>query len=168
MWSRERYFKGCKTVEETKTKYRKLAMQYHPDKGGDTAIMQQINEQYLEALQEKDGQERTDKQGKTYKYTYNEEVEKEIMQKINELLTLKMQDVKIELIGRWIWISGNTRKYKEELKQAKCKWSGKKRVWYYHTGQFKKRRSEKSMEEIRNIFGAREYTREEREIEAIN
>ena len=38
-----KYFKDCKTIEEVKSLYKKLAMENHPDKGGDTATMQAIN-----------------------------------------------------------------------------------------------------------------------------
>ena len=34
------------TLEELKSMYRKLAQQHHPDRGGDTATMQRINDEY--------------------------------------------------------------------------------------------------------------------------
>ena len=38
------WFSKVKTLEDLKKEYKKLAMQYHPDRlGGDTAKMQQIN-----------------------------------------------------------------------------------------------------------------------------
>lgn len=39
-----------KTITELKGNYRKLASQYHPDRGGDTLIMQKINKQYQSML----------------------------------------------------------------------------------------------------------------------
>ena len=35
-----------KTVEQLKKMYKKLAMQYHPDLGGSTEVMQQVNNEY--------------------------------------------------------------------------------------------------------------------------
>lgn len=39
------YFEGANTLEEIEARYRELARQYHPDVGGDTAIMAEINRQ---------------------------------------------------------------------------------------------------------------------------
>lgn len=39
------YFEGANTLEEVEARYRDLARQYHPDAGGDTAIMAEINRQ---------------------------------------------------------------------------------------------------------------------------
>jgi len=39
-----------KTIKELKGNYRKLASQYHPDRGGDTFIMQKINTLYKSML----------------------------------------------------------------------------------------------------------------------
>lgn len=36
------YFNGCFTVEQIKSRFRELAMEHHPDRGGDTATMQEV------------------------------------------------------------------------------------------------------------------------------
>ena len=40
------FFENVKTLDELRKEYRRLAMIYHPDKGGDTALMQVLNNQY--------------------------------------------------------------------------------------------------------------------------
>lgn len=40
------YFDNCHTAEEAKRIYRQLAMLHHPDHGGSTAVMQDINAEY--------------------------------------------------------------------------------------------------------------------------
>lgn len=40
------YFAGCSTAEEVETRYRELARENHPDLGGDTAVMADINRQH--------------------------------------------------------------------------------------------------------------------------
>lgn len=55
------YFNQCTTIEEVKALYKQLAKQHPPDCGGDTAIMQAINEEYDKAciviLRENDSSE---------------------------------------------------------------------------------------------------------------
>ena len=40
------YFADVKERTDLKSKYRKLSLMYHPDKGGELQIMQAINEEY--------------------------------------------------------------------------------------------------------------------------
>jgi len=44
------YFSECLTSEDKKRTYRALATQLHPDVGGSTEAMQELNRQYWEAL----------------------------------------------------------------------------------------------------------------------
>lgn len=37
------YFQNIHSLADLKKEYRRLALQHHPDKGGDTAVMQQVN-----------------------------------------------------------------------------------------------------------------------------
>lgn len=41
-----KYFVECKTLDELKKMYRKLALKNHPDRGGDEEVMKKINEEY--------------------------------------------------------------------------------------------------------------------------
>lgn len=41
-----RWFNGCNSLDEVRTLYKKLAKQHHPDLGGDTLTMQEINKEY--------------------------------------------------------------------------------------------------------------------------
>ncbi len=41
-----KYFTACKTLDELKKEFRRLAMLHHPDHGGDTEIMKAINAEY--------------------------------------------------------------------------------------------------------------------------
>lgn len=40
------YFEGCNTLEEVESRYRELARENHPDLGGDTSVMADINRQH--------------------------------------------------------------------------------------------------------------------------
>jgi len=43
-------FENCTSLDDLKRAYRILAMQNHPDHGGSTVIMQDINERYSQAV----------------------------------------------------------------------------------------------------------------------
>lgn len=44
------FFEGCNTLQEVKYKYRVLAKENHPDRGGSLQTMQEINGQYAKAI----------------------------------------------------------------------------------------------------------------------
>lgn len=51
------YFDNCKTVEDAKREYRRLAMQMHPDKGGKKEDFQKLNDEYKQFLVGRQGQQ---------------------------------------------------------------------------------------------------------------
>ena len=44
------YFQNIQSLADLKKEYRRLAMLHHPDKGGDTALMQQVNTEIRKAV----------------------------------------------------------------------------------------------------------------------
>lgn len=149
------YFANCTTVEETKKLYKELALKNHPDLGGDTATMQEINRQYDEHLKRLDGQTTTDKDGQTHTYKYNQETETALIEIIDKLLSLQMVNVDIYLIGVWLWIDGETKPYKEALKELKCKWHNTRKCWYFAGSPSRYRRnSGKGIDDIAEAYGA--------------
>jgi hypothetical protein len=132
------YFIDCQTVEQVKQVYRKLAFQYHPDHGGSTEEMQKLNDCYEKALKRCDGQKTTDSEGVEHTYYYNQETEEAIINAIARLLEIKMIDCDILLIGTWLWITGATKPYKEQLKAIGCLWHSKRGCWYFRSAQQKR------------------------------
>lgn len=124
------YFSQCATVAEVKAEYRRLAMLHHPDRGGDTATMQAVNAAYHDALKRMDGQQTAGTDGKQHTYRYDQQRENEIAAALAKILAIKMQAT-VALIGNWIWVTGDTKPVKEELKAVGCMWHAKRLAWYW-------------------------------------
>jgi len=153
------YFTNCTTPEEIKSLYRKLAFENHPDHGGDTRTMQDINNEYHETLKRANGHTHKDGEREfTYRYEY--EREQAIIETISELLKLKMDDVEIWLIGLWVWIVGDTKPHKEELKALKCRWHSKRRCWYWKPYEDRTYYSKKSLGSLAARYGATRFESE--------
>ena len=155
------WFNSNLTSETIKARYRELAKQHHPDLGGDTETMQDINASYLQALKRCDGQESHGSDGRPHTYHYNEERESAIMDKIRELLSLKMDGVDVYLIGLWIWVMGETRPHKEALKALGMKWSPRRSAWSWKPYKGRTRRSNASLGAIAATYGCRRFDKYE-------
>ena len=147
-----RYFNDCKTIEEVKAHYKTLAKEHHPDRGGDTATMQAINTEYAYACAsilkgENLTAEETDEQ-----IRLSEEYRKVIEQIIN------LAGIMIEVVGNWIWVTGNTYPVKKQLKEAGLFFASKKVAWYYRGEEYKTKGGKKTLDEIREKYGSEKVT----------
>ena len=144
------FFKGIGTLEDLKRQYRTLALQNHPDRGGDVEVMKAINNEYDKLFaQVKDTHK--NKEGETYTKE-NQETAEEFKDIIDKLI--KMQGVEIEVIGCFIWLSGNTKEHKEAIKALGFRWHSKKKMWYKAPEGYKRwGKKEYSMNEIRGMYG---------------
>ena len=121
------YFKDVQTLDELRKQYRDLLKKYHPDnENGSVEITQEINAEYERLFkilkdkhtrQQNNGTEGT-KGSKSdnstsydnMKYDFKEdELLREMLQKV-----IYFSDITIEIIGNWIWLSGNTYQYRKE------------------------------------------------------
>ena len=160
----EKWFAGCGTVDAIKARYRALAKQYHPDvthDPGTTATMADINVQYKQALAACDGQTYRGADDQEHTYHYNAATEEALAQVIIALLRLHMPDVRIVLIGSWIWVIGDTRPHKDSLKQLGLFWNPRRGAWSYHVGAWHGRPSPHSLAGLAAEYGASEYTQED-------
>jgi hypothetical protein len=142
------YFKNCRTLDEVKAMYKQLAKEFHPDCGGDTATMQAINVEYAyacanvlkgENLSQEDTEEAT-------------RMSEEYRAVIEQLMPLT--GILIEVVGNWIWVTGDTKPVKQQLKDAGLFFASKKVAWYYRSEEFKTTGSKKSLDEIRAKYGS--------------
>ena len=143
-----RYFNGCNTIDEVKKLYKRLAMENHPDRGGDTATMQAINTEYAFACAKlAKGAGLSDDEADA-----EIRLSEEYRQVIEKIITLP--GIVIEIVGNWIWVTGNTRPVKDTLKDAGFYFASKKAAWYYRNEAFKTRGKGAPLEEIRAKYGS--------------
>jgi len=140
------------TLEELKAMYRKLAMMHHPDRGGDHETMSAINNEYDRLFPKLKNIHKT-KDGDTYTATSDSgETADSFKKLIAELM--KMDGIIIEVIGCFVWVTGNTKTYKEQLKALRFRWHNKKVAWYLKPEDYKKRsHRDYDLDEIRKMYG---------------
>lgn len=153
-----KFFETCKNLDDLKVSYRAAALKYHPDMGGDTATMQAVNAEYaarFEVLKRSQNERAAEDTTGTAHVTT--EAPNDFIDIINALL--HMDGLTVELCGRWLWIGGNTKEHKEELKAAGCRWSSAKKLWSWHHAEDGARwhRGNKSMQQIRNKYGSERF-----------
>lgn len=130
-----KYLKEAKTLQELKKLYFTLAKKLHPDHGGSTESMQQLNNEYdyLKTILPNEEQTADNSDKKTYKETsFSMDAFKDILSDL-----LRYNGITIEVIGSWLWIYGNgTYAIKDEILKAKygCKWSKPQKKWYWFSG----------------------------------
>ena len=145
------YFNNPKTLEELKKQYRELAMKHHPDMvGGSDEAMKAVNAEY-DRLFPKLKNVHQNKDGETYERETAETPEyfKDL---ISELMS--MDNIIVEIIGSFVWVTGNTRPNKDRLKALNFKWHMKKSAWYLAPEDYRKRsRKNYELDEIREMYG---------------
>ena len=132
-------FKGVEGINEAKKIYKKLAKKLHPDVGGDEESFKILNAVYTDLIEHK------------IYFSIDFKIDIELEKVIS--LILHFENITIELVGSWIWVSGDTKEIKDKLKELGFKWASKKKMWYY--GEMKsKNPTPKSMGEIKSKYGS--------------
>lgn len=148
-----KYFTNIKTLEELRKEYKRLVKKYHPDNGGDSETIKEINVEYEKMFKILEN-------GSENKKDFNIDLDEAIRAAINKIINL---NVNIEICGTWIWVSGNTYNVKEELKEAGFKWCSNKKMWSWHFGIYVKKGNKKTdMASIRYKYGS-QVIKEEKE-----
>lgn len=146
------WFKNCKTCEEGKQLYRELAKRFHPDNGGTGEDLKEIISEFKLWFQ-KFKNIHANKEGKTYTSKQEtSETAEQFIDIINNLSTIP--SIEVEMCGDWLWITGNTYQYKEQLKEFGCRWSIGKKKWYWTTDPYMKGYKHPTMDQIRNRYGS--------------
>jgi len=141
-------FKDVTGINEAKKVYKTLAKKLHPDVGGSDEEFKILNSIYNDFIEHK------------IHFSNETKIDIELEKIISQIL--HFEDINIELIGSWIWVSGDTKNIKDTLKELGFKWASKKKMWYY--GEMKGRsHTEKSLDEIKSKYGSQSFNQKEKE-----
>nr|DAI22093.1 MAG TPA: protein phosphatase [Caudoviricetes sp.] len=165
----KKYFEDITTINDLKKEYRRLIKANHPDNGGNTWVMAAINNEYENLFNElkhiQHQQAAADTTGRTKPMNETPEQFRTIIEKI-----INLPNIEIELCGSWIWVSGDTKTYKDTFKNLGMFWATKKKMWYWrcpedavHTNG-----KTKTMSEIREKYGSDKITKTEKETKKLN
>ncbi len=115
---------NIRTLEELKKTYHRWCLKLHPDVGGRDAEMKILNAEY-ERLFERVKNIHVNKDGEQY-----EKDTEETPEMFHDLIDalMKLADIEIEIIGCFVWVSGETKQHKEKLKELGFRWHSKKNV----------------------------------------
>jgi len=141
---------GELTGNDIKARYKKLALEFHPDRNPlGCELIKAVNTAFDFLMANIDKINQFQSINKNHCYNYSEELE-------NVLNVLSgMAGVVFEVIGNWVWISNTTREHKNILKKIGCRWAVKKKQWFYRPQEYKScfNRKEHSIDEIRKMYG---------------
>jgi hypothetical protein len=138
-------------LQDLKRQFKDLIKKHHPDLGGSTAIMAEINNEYEHLFVTVQSHSTTSKD----KYNVVDDAFREILAKI-----VHLPDLNIEICGTWIWVSGQTRKYKEHFKVIGLHYAPAKKMWYWHspTEPSRRRQGTWDISRIREAYGSSEVS----------
>ena len=135
-------------IDQLKKQYFQLAKKYHPDAGGTTAQFQNLQAEYEKLLNNLLRGSNLSQEQKENEIV----IDKAIRDVIDALINI--EDINIELIGKWLWITGNTYPVRQSLKSAGLIFIKKegKPYWVYK-GVESAGRGKTAMEDIKRKYG---------------
>lgn len=142
-------------IEEIKRQYRKLAIKHHPDMGGKLEDMQRVNAEF-DALKKRVYNIHESQSGEVYT-DQTQEAPDDVTERFKDIIEklIHMEGLEIEICGSFLWVGGNTKPNKDELKGMGFRWASKKKRWFLAPqGWRKKGRRELTMGEIRDSYGS--------------
>lgn len=158
-----KWFKGIKNQKEAKSLYHKLCRQYHPDISGKdtTAEMQEINAEFENIFDRlpKDERAKTGaadqtESSKSSGNNTTKQTAKRFMKIIEKLI--HCEGLHIEIVGSWIWLSGQTYRYPRIISQMGFVYSKKHKKFYLSDGESGRRGSRYTFLQICERYGLEE------------
>lgn len=153
-------------IDVIKRQYHDLVFKHHPDRGGSTEDMAQINAEY-DKLKATHYNIHTSAKGEVY--TDNKQTEMDdITAEFADLLDLLIHELNIdpedfEVCGKFVWLHNTSKEHKETYKKLGFRWSADKKAWYRAPKGYRRKYSNKwSMDKIRSVYGSARVERDEK------
>ena len=157
---RTNFFRDAQTAEQAKEIFHRLAKELHPDNGGDAEQFKAMRAEFEDVFRKVQNIHET-KDGKRYEKN-SKQTATEYADMIERMI--HWQGVTIEIIGAWVWVSGDTKNYRDQLKAMRFFWSKSKKAWYFNGEEHKsRRRGHYSLDELRTKWGSEEVETEKAE-----
>lgn len=157
------------TLDEGAKMYRELASKHHPDHGGNTSDMQEINNEWDElkptlprfcTKQAQQGRQQYQQQqdaNSAAKAAQDAEAAKMAAE------LAKCPGLQFDVVGSWIWADTDYR-YTAELDRLGFRWSRNRSKYYWHPeGDSSRRNRRASYEEIYQKYSGQSYQTRDRE-----
>lgn len=151
------------TLDEGAKMYRKLASKHHPDHGGNTSDMQEINNEWDElkptlprfcTKQAQQGRQQYQQQqdaNSAAKAAQDAEAAKMAAE------LAKCPGLQFDVVGSWIWADTDYR-YTADLERLGFRWSSNRSKYYWHPeGDSSRRNRRASYEEIYQKYNGSSY-----------
>lgn len=153
------YFKECNSAQEAKELFRKLCFTLHPDKGGDAEEFKIMLNDFQNFVP---GDEKEKESFAKYSGHFAELIQKLCF----------IPEVEVSIVGCWVWVEGNTKPYKDQIKAAcgdeyKCNWNRTRSLWQIKPASFVFRKytnKEYKKEDLQKKYGGNDMKKQERKM----
>lgn len=140
-------FANAETLAELKEVYLEASKKYVGTKS-----IAEINNLYGKYFDEVKTWNKT-KDGKKYEKPCSEEGE-DFIEQIAVLKTI--EGINLEMIGTWLWVTGETKAVRDTLKSVGCRYAPNKQAWYIAPADAKRSKKHYSLNELRTMHGSEE------------
>jgi hypothetical protein len=139
------YFENIHTLDDLKRRYHALCKTLHPDCGGNEDDMKVLNAEYAALLKE------------VMQGDCSSEAEaSELLYRDKIAAIAHLDGLELEIIGKWLWVSGNTYAHRETLKREGFCFAPVKKLWFFRALEYatRTRGEAQDINDIRTKYGS--------------
>jgi len=135
---------------DLKLAFRRAVSKYHPDRNpAGLEMMKAVNEAYATLKDRIIDLFET----KIDEHSEQQDYGSDLNDALNAIIHFVGLD--IEVCGSWVWVGGDTKPFKQQIKEAGFKWAAKKKKWFFRPEGYKSfSRGKYTMGQIRDTFGS--------------